>query len=296
MSLLTLNEAKKSKVGFDIEGIVKCMNVAKYINKRNGNVELVCNAQLFDGVGNFISISLWNNDIKKVRNNLKIKIINAYTKIFQGKPVIYVSENGTIDVLGFNPNLIKEDIINIKKRKKIISFKEYQRHVENSSGPIYLGKDKNEYLVITKAFTRIEKLASRFRNRAVSSAIAYLYNKVTLSAEQICTILKIFNISISCDRILRNSISSKLKQNTYDENSYKITVKKTDSNSIHLETTFEENIEGPTNTALPSEIWVDEVPQCTTNISGSISSDSKFTPIMIEDMKYVGNLEVHGEN
>ena len=58
-----------------------------------------------------------------------------------------------------------------------------------------------------------------------------------------------------------------------------------DSDSIHIETTIEESIEGPTNTALPSEISVNES-----------SSDSKFTPVMIEDMKYCGNLDVQGEN
>ena len=285
MSLITMDEAKKSIIGFDIEGTVKGITKSQYVTKRNGDVELVCNASLSDGLGNFINVSFWNDDIKKVRNNLNIKITNAYTKTFQGKPVIYLSKNGTIDVLGFNPNFIKEDIINIKKRKKIISFKEYQRHVENSAGPTYLGEDKKRYLLITKAFVQIEKLASKFRNSAVSCAIKYLHNKITLSAEQICSILKIFNISVPCDRILRNSISSKLKETTYSENSYKISVKKSDSDSIHIETTIEESIEGPTNTALPSEISVNES-----------SSDSKFTPVMIEDMKQCGNLEVYGDH
>ena len=168
MSLVTLNEAKKSKIRYDIEGIVKCMNVAKYINKRNGNVELVCNAQLSNSLGNFISISFWNDDIKKVRNNLKIKITNANTKIFQGKPVIYLSENGSIDVLDFNPNLIKEDIINIKKRKKIISFKEYYRHVQNTPGTTYLNKNKKDYLFDINSFVLIEKHASKYRNSNVA--------------------------------------------------------------------------------------------------------------------------------
>ena len=156
MSLITMDEAKKSTIGFDIEGTVKGITKSQYVTKRNGNVELVCNALLSDGLGNFINVSFWNDDIKKVRNNLKIKITNSYTKTFQGKPVIYLSENGTIDVLGFNPNFIKEDIINIKKRKKIISFKEYQKHVESSAGPTYLGKIENNIYKLPKHLFKLK--------------------------------------------------------------------------------------------------------------------------------------------
>jgi len=283
MSIIT-SEDKISNTGFEIEGVVKSIQKSKYVWIEDlKDYRHTCDATLIDSNGNIINIKFSGDDISKIRNNLRIKITSA--EWCTSKKYIFKSWGAEIIVLGFNPNEIKEDIINIKKRKKIISFKEYQRHVQNTPSSTYLGADKKQYLLITKAFAQIEKLASRFRNSAVSCAIKYLHNKITLSAEQICTILKIFNISVPCDRILRNSIPSKLKENTHTKNSYKITVKKTDSNSIHLETTIEENTEGPINTALPSEISVNE-----------ISSDSKFTPVMIEDIKYCGNFTIYGDS
>ncbi len=286
MSLVSLTEAHGFTTGIEVKGIVKSMEkgVDVWIDYLE-DYKRVCNAKLTDGKGNMINIVFWEDDISKVRNNLEIYITDA--KWDDAKKILYKTKIGKIIVLGFNPNLIKDDIINIKKRKKIISFKEYQKHVENSPDSTYLGMDRKEYLVITKAFAQIEKLASKFRNSGVSCAIKYLHNRITLSAEQICTILKIFNISVPCDRILRNSIPSKIKENkiTRTKNSYKINVKESNSVSIHLETIVEEDINRPTSTELPNEISVSEV-----------SSDSKFTPIMIENIKHCGNYGVYEDS
>jgi len=282
MSNIT-SEDEKSNTGFEIEGIVKSIQKSKYVWVENSkNYRYECDANLINNNGEIIKIKFSGDDISKIRNDLRIKITSA--QWCTSKKYIFKSWGAEIIVLGFNPNLIKEDIIKIKKQKKINCFKEYANHVQNSPSSTYLGTDKKQYLLITKAFSQIEKLASKFRNSAVSCAIKYLHNKITLSAEQICTILKIFNISVPCDRILRNSIPSKIKENTHTKNSYKISVKKSDSDSIHLETTIEKNIEGPINTTLPSEISVNET-----------SLDSKFTPIMIEDVKNCGNFTVYGD-
>ncbi len=235
MSLISLSEAYSLSTGIEVEGIVKSMEKAGHMwIDYLQDYRLVCNAKLIDGKGNMINIVFWENDVLRVRNNLKIHITDA--KWNDTKKVLYKTKLGSIIVLDFNPNLIKEDIINIKKRKKIISFKEYQKHVENSSGFTYLGTDRKKYLSIAKAFAQIEKLASKFRNSGVSSAIKYLHNEITLSAEQICTILKIFNISVSCDRILRNSIPSKIKENKiiHTAYSYKTTIKRNNSDSIRI--------------------------------------------------------------
>ena len=132
-------------------------------------------------------------------------------------------------------------------------------------------------MLITKAFTQIEKLASKYRNSTVSCAIKYLHNKVTLSAEQICTILKIFNISIPCDRILRNSITLKQIEINHIENSYKKSIKKSNSDHVYPGTTIEKNTQNQTYSELPNEIYVNEP-----------ASDRNFLPIMIEDIKFCG--------
>ena len=276
MSLISLHEAHSLSTGIEVEGFVRSMEKCTDVwIDYSQEYKRVCNAKLTDG-NNMIHVAFWESDISKVRTNLKIRITDA--KWDDSKKVLYKTKIGEIIVLDFNPNLISEDIINIKKRKKIISFVEYQKYVQNSPGSKYLGIDKSEYMIITKAFTQIEKLSSKFRNSTVSSAIKYLHNKVTLSAEQISTILKIFNISVHCDRILRNSIPSKIKETNHTKNSHNVTTKKTDFDSTYLQTIIEKHIEVPTYTKLPAEISVNDM-----------SSNSKFVPIMIEDIKHCGN-------
>lgn len=281
MSLISFSKAYSLTQGIDVEGFVR--SIEQGIESQKNYLQKpihVCNAKLFDDNENMINICFWGDDINKVRNNLKIRITDA--KWDETKKILHKTRFGKIIVYGFNPNLIKDDIINIKKRKKIISFKEYQKYIENSPGSTYLGTDKKEYLVITKAFAQIEKLASKFRNSGVSSAIKYLHNTITLSAEQIHTILKIFNISVPCDRILRNSIPSKIKVNKiiHTQRISEIITKNNISNSIHFETIVEEDTIGPTSIELPGEISVSEA-----------SPDDEFTPIMIEDIKHCGNYD-----
>ena len=214
MSLVTISEAKHLKNEIELEGYVKSLSKKKWFGRKNiSDYSLGCTGYLCNNEGDEILIAFKDSDAKIITNNLKIKII-GWKKSIHG--ILIGGKYGLIQIIGFNPNMIKEDILNVKKRKKIISFKEYQKYVENRCGPIYLGNERKKYLMITGAFTQIEKFASKYHNSKVSSAIRYLckneYGCPNLSAEQIQTILKIFNISIPWDRILRNSNREKIKK------------------------------------------------------------------------------------
>lgn len=257
MSIVTLDEAKNLRYGFDIEGIVKCMTESRYVNKKNGDVALVANAKLSDGFGCMIDISFWNDDIKKVRNNLKIRITNAYTKIFQGTPVIYKSRNGSINVLDFNPDRIFDDMEKFQRyHKDITSVDQYYDYVKSSKSDIYLGAKKSDYLEIIDAFLTIQyarKQQTR-SNRAELAAIHYLHQIVTLSPVRIRQTLGLFGININIERILR--LSDKWDEQRFmldfPRISHKITNEfdeKDGDEIIHAEFSIDE---------LPEEITVEE--------------------------------------
>lgn len=259
MSLITIPEAYDLKCGIEVEGFVKCMSkpVWTFIDDLQ-DYKKVCNAKLTDGKGNMINIVFWENDISKVRNNLKIRITDAKWNI--SKKVLHKTKIGKIIVFGFNPNLIFDDVINLKKRNKINSFKKYYDYIQHDPSNYYLGADKKVYLNIARALWTIEKENSKFRNKKMSFAIKYLHNTITLSSEQIHSILGIFEIFVLCERILR--ISNKRKINNLSkikpETSFSISIKDDDPDAIQLETICEE---------LPSEISIDEAPKGNTKKS-----------------------------
>ena len=123
MSLVTIPEACNLKYGIEVEGFVKSMSKPICRNIGIDYVYCVCNAILCDGKCNMINIAMWDSDISKVRNNLKIRIKDAKLVIYNGKKFLYRTKIGRIIVLDFNPNSISEDIINLKERNKINSFK-----------------------------------------------------------------------------------------------------------------------------------------------------------------------------
>lgn len=257
MSLVTINEAKNLRYGFDVEGTIKCMTRPKYVNKKNGDVACVSNAQLADGFGHMIKVSIWNDDIKKVRNNLKIRIKNAYTKIFQGNVILYRSKNGSIDALDFNPDKIFDDMEKFQRcHKDITSVDQYYDYVKSSKSDIYLGAKKSDYLEIIDAFLTIQYARKQQTkgNKAELAAIHYLHQIVTLSPVRIRQTLGLFGIDINIERILR--LSNKWDEQRFMLNfpsiSHKVTHKideKDGDEIVHAEFSIDE---------LPEEIAIEE--------------------------------------
>jgi len=259
MSLVTVAEAKNLRHGFDVEGIVKSMSCPKFVNLKNGDVARVSNAYLSDGNGHQIKIEFWNDDIKKVRNNLKIKITNAYTKTFRGDTILYKSRSGLIEILNFNPNEIFNDIERFQKyNRDIKSFYDYYNFVKNTNSDLYLGTKKSNYLLIIKAFIVIENARKRKAKQCKheSSAICYLHQTITLSAAGIQEILELFNIHLNYERILKISNRwTKDKSENQPQITHKVTKKidERDGDEIYnFEITTDE---------IPDEISIDENPE-----------------------------------
>ncbi|QLH09893.1 DNA-binding protein [Candidatus Nitrosotenuis sp. DW1] len=68
----------------DIEGTVERMEAPRTVNLKMGGTTDVCNAFLVDAAGE-IKLTLWGDEITKVKNGSKILIKNGYTNTFKNE-------------------------------------------------------------------------------------------------------------------------------------------------------------------------------------------------------------------
>jgi hypothetical protein len=256
MSLVTIPTARNLRRNIEVEGFVKGLEPTQYVNLHNGRMAAVSNGFLMDGNGNSIRVSFWNDDIKKVRNNLKIRITDAVTKKYLGEISLHKGRHGSIDILDFNPDKIFDDIQRFQQLyKDNKSFSTYYDFVKCSKSDIYLGIRKFDYLSIIDAFITIElaRKNQTKQNRAEVQAIHYLHQKITLSPVRIRQILWLFQINIDISRILR--ISDKWNEGYHEPNYVKFTRK---HNEFVSENSDKKPIFGYSDTDLPEEISIDE--------------------------------------
>ncbi|MBM3200449.1 DNA-binding protein [Candidatus Woesearchaeota archaeon] len=89
-------QAKQGKV--DIEVIVKAVGDVREFQKF-GSAGRVANATVGDDSGK-IKLTLWNEDIDKIRVGDKIKITNGFVSEFQGEKQLSAGRFGKIEVKG----------------------------------------------------------------------------------------------------------------------------------------------------------------------------------------------------
>jgi len=95
---MKISELKVNQWNVDVEGIIKSIAEARTFNKYGKDLK-VANAVLEDESGN-IKLSLWNDDILKVKEGDKIKIINGYVSEFNGIKQISSGKYGKIEFAG----------------------------------------------------------------------------------------------------------------------------------------------------------------------------------------------------
>lgn len=82
--MVTTAEAKNMRNKIDIEGTVERMEEPRTVNLKMGGTTDVCNAFLVDAAGE-IKLTLWGDEITKVKNGSKILIKNGYTNTFKNE-------------------------------------------------------------------------------------------------------------------------------------------------------------------------------------------------------------------
>ena len=88
-------QAKQGKV--EIEANVKELGPVREFNKF-GKTGKVCNAKIEDDSGS-MTLTLWNEEIEKVKLGLKIRITNGYVSEWQGEKQISAGKYGKIEII-----------------------------------------------------------------------------------------------------------------------------------------------------------------------------------------------------
>ena len=94
---MKLSELKPRMGKVDIEVEIKSMEEPRTFNKF-GKDGRVCNATISDGESE-MKLTLWNEEIDKVKVGAKIKITNGYVNEFQGEMQLTAGRFGKLEVI-----------------------------------------------------------------------------------------------------------------------------------------------------------------------------------------------------
>lgn len=88
-------QAKQGKVDVIVE--VVSMEEPREFNKFD-KVGKVCNAMVKDDSG-VIKLTLWNDDVDKLKQGMKVHIINGYVNEWQGEKQLTTGKFGTMEII-----------------------------------------------------------------------------------------------------------------------------------------------------------------------------------------------------
>lgn len=91
---MKINELKPGTGSVNIEAEVESVDEVREIPKY-GRTLRVANAKIKDDSGS-ITLVLWNDDVDKVKQGMKIKIENGYVNEWQGEPQLTSGKFGKI--------------------------------------------------------------------------------------------------------------------------------------------------------------------------------------------------------
>ena len=96
--MVSIKEAKNKRNDINVSGTVESVSEPRTVNTRYGSAK-VCDAYLTDGVDK-IKLSLWGDDIDKVKNGDQVEITGAYTSTFRNEVQLNIpKKNGEIKVV-----------------------------------------------------------------------------------------------------------------------------------------------------------------------------------------------------
>jgi len=93
---MKISDLKIGQGNVDVEAEVKSMGEPRVFNKFGRELK-VCNAVIFDDSGE-IKLTLWNEDIDKVKAGDKIRIKDGYVNEFQGEKQLTTGKFGKLEI------------------------------------------------------------------------------------------------------------------------------------------------------------------------------------------------------
>ena len=95
---MNINELTNDMRHVTVEGTVTKITEPRTVNLRAGGSAQVADATIADNTGE-IKLSLWDDQIKMIKEGDKILIENGYTQAFRGENSLNIGRYGKITVL-----------------------------------------------------------------------------------------------------------------------------------------------------------------------------------------------------
>lgn len=130
---MKISELKIGQSAVEVEGQVTDISDVKSFNKFGRSIS-VATATLADESGN-IKLSLWNQDIEKVKTGDKVKITNGFVKDFKGELQLTAGKFGKIEVIGKGEK-------KVEKKPKL--EKEEKKKMDESEDDFDLGEEESD--------------------------------------------------------------------------------------------------------------------------------------------------------
>ena len=106
--------AKNMQNNINIEGVLVQKEVTKEVLLGTGFYKYSCTAYLVDDDNDMIQIRLWGNNVFRVQNGSRIKLLRGYTTKFNGETSVSLGFKGLLEVISFGERI---------EPKKLYSFK-----------------------------------------------------------------------------------------------------------------------------------------------------------------------------
>ena len=106
---MNIEEAKNQRSDISLEGKIEEKGEARTVNTKYGETQ-VCDSYLVDETGR-IKLTLWGEDIGKVKNGDTVCVQGAYTRIWQDEVQLNIpKENGKLKVISSDDDCDDSDL------------------------------------------------------------------------------------------------------------------------------------------------------------------------------------------
>ena len=95
---MKINELRAGMRNVNVNGRVESLGEPRTVNLRTGGTAQVADAVLSDDTGK-IKLSLWDDQIKLIKEGNRILIENGYTQAFRGENSLNIGRYGKLTVL-----------------------------------------------------------------------------------------------------------------------------------------------------------------------------------------------------
>lgn len=97
--MVSIKEARNQRNNINVEGTIKDKSEPRDVTTKYGATQ-VCDAYLVDDEGEKIKLSLWGDDIKKVKNDDRVSIQGGYTNTYRNETQLNIPrKDGKLEVI-----------------------------------------------------------------------------------------------------------------------------------------------------------------------------------------------------